>query len=130
MWGPDPLQVTGVRLWEGTGISLAKFIQTDREPDPQGDRQIFRGSQEAPRKAKGRGQGETLREGLEHLLPVGVWKLFPGASFSSCSRLCPSGLRIAFLGTISELASPEVFTTLYFFLLETGFLVVQAGLNS
>lgn len=22
------------RLWEGAGISLAKFIQTDREPDP------------------------------------------------------------------------------------------------
>lgn len=54
MWEPDPLQVTGVRLWEGTGISLAKFIQTDREPDP---RETGRHAG-APRRPPGRLKGE------------------------------------------------------------------------
>lgn len=48
------MQVTGVRLWEGTGISLAKFIQTDREPDP---RETGRHAG-APRRPPGRLKGE------------------------------------------------------------------------
>lgn len=71
-----------------------------------------------------------MREGLEHLSPVGVWELFPGGSFRSCYRLCLSGLRIAFLGTISEPASTDMHTTFCGAGAGEGCLVAQAGLNS
>lgn len=93
---PDPLQVTGVGLWEGAGISLAKIIQTEVEPDP---RETARCAG-APRrllgrsKARGREQGETLREGLERLSPVGAWELFPCVSFRSCSGSAPLVLEL------------------------------------
>lgn len=34
IWGTRSVAGDRCRLWEGAGISLAKFIQTDREPDP------------------------------------------------------------------------------------------------
>lgn len=33
--GPDPLQVTGAGALGKAGIYLAKFIQTEQEPDPR-----------------------------------------------------------------------------------------------
>lgn len=46
-----------VGLWEGAGISLAKFIQTEREPDPTETARCAGAPRRLPGRSKAGGRG-------------------------------------------------------------------------